>query len=73
MQKTIFTPDYRAMLARLKEARRLAGYTQAQLAERVGETQSFVSKVERGERRLDVVEMRDYCRALGIPLAEVLP
>lgn len=41
-----------------------AGLTQAALAERIGNTQTFVSKVERGERRLDVVEFAEWCEAM---------
>lgn len=43
-----------------------------QLAERLGTDQSYVSKYERGERRLDVVELRTICLALEIPLTEFL-
>jgi transcriptional regulator with XRE-family HTH domain len=40
--------------------------SQLDLADRLGETQSFVSKCERGERRLDVLELRTFCRALEL-------
>jgi transcriptional regulator with XRE-family HTH domain len=40
--------------------------TQADLADRLGMTQSWVSKCERGERRLDVVELRAFCDAMGV-------
>jgi transcriptional regulator with XRE-family HTH domain len=67
MEKSLFTKQYRVFLDRLRKARVEANLTQARLAERLGETQSFVSKVERGERRLDVVELRAFCRALEVP------
>lgn len=54
-------------LREFRAARKLAGVTQVELAKHVGETQSFVSKCERGERRLDVVEVRTFCMAMGIP------
>ncbi|WP_416244295.1 helix-turn-helix domain-containing protein [Azospira sp. APE16] len=41
------------------------------MAQRLGETQSFVSKCERGERRLDVIEFRAWSRALGFSLQEI--
>ena len=44
--------------------------TQIELAKRLDETQSYISKCERGERRLDLVELRTFCRALGVPLVE---
>lgn len=67
MQKSLRSRDYQLFLRLLKTARREAGLTQADLAERMAVTQSFVSKCERGERRLDVVELRAWCRALETP------
>jgi transcriptional regulator with XRE-family HTH domain len=49
----------------LTEARKNANMTQAELAKRLGRPQSFVSKYERGERRLDVIEFAEVSRALG--------
>lgn len=53
----------------LKEARLRAKLTQIELAQRLDETQSFVSKCERGERRLDLVQLRAFCKPLGITLS----
>ncbi|MDR2365539.1 MAG: helix-turn-helix transcriptional regulator [Zoogloeaceae bacterium] len=47
----------------LREMRENAGVTQVQLASRLAKPQSYVSKVESGERKLDFLEVRDYCRA----------
>ncbi len=47
-----------------------AGLRQADLARKLGEPQSFVSKYESGERRLDVLELRQLCTILGVSLAE---
>ena len=44
--------------------------TQVEVAEKIGQSQSFVSKCERGERRIDVVELRAYCLAFGVSFAE---
>jgi transcriptional regulator with XRE-family HTH domain len=56
--------------AKLREqfirARKSVGLTQVELAERLGRPQSFVSKYERGERKLDVVEFYEGCRSLEI-------
>ena len=52
----------------LKEARSSAGLTQVQLAEKLGQSQSFVSKMEVGDRRLDAVQLRTVCLALGTTL-----
>ena len=56
----------------LVSARRDAGLRQIDLAERLGKPQSFVSKVERGERRLDVVELIVVARAIGVDEAGFL-
>ncbi len=54
----------------LREARKNSGMTQVELAEKLEETQSFVSKCERGERRLDLVQLRAFCKALGVSLPD---
>jgi transcriptional regulator with XRE-family HTH domain len=70
MEKSVFTTEYRVLLRLLREIREAAHVTQVQLAEKLGQSQSFVSKCERGERRLDMVQMRTICRLLGTSLAE---
>jgi ribosome-binding protein aMBF1 (putative translation factor) len=70
MEKSVFTPEYRVLLRLFREMREAANLTQVQLAEKLGQSQSFVSKCERGERRLDVVQLRTVCRLLGTSLAE---
>lgn len=72
MEKSVFTAEYGVLLRVLRELRQRQGITQVQLAEKLGETQSRVSKYERGEHRLDMVEMRTICRAMGIELAELV-
>lgn len=67
MPKSIHSPVLRALLELLIKRREAAGLTQKQLADRVGKKhQSFVSKYESGERRLDVIEFVTICRALGL-------
>lgn len=56
----------------LKQIRLDAGLTQAQMAEQIGQPQSFVSKYESGERRLDVLELLQVCSAAGISGADFL-
>ncbi len=65
MEKSTFTREYRVLRTLLRDARLAANLTQAQLAAKLGETQSYVSKCERGERRLDLVQLRTFCHALG--------
>ena len=66
-RRALLARDYRVFLTRLRALRHSAELTQEEVARRLGVTQSFVSKVERGERRLDVVELRAWCLALGVP------
>jgi transcriptional regulator with XRE-family HTH domain len=52
----------------LKQIRVDAGLTQAELAEKIGQTQSYVSKYENGEQRLDIIELESVCKATGVSL-----
>ena len=70
MEKSINSAQYRVFLKVLRETRRKTGLTQVDLAERIGESQSLISKCERGERRIDVIELRAFCRAFGIGLRQ---
>ena len=69
MEKSISTPEHRAFIKLLRETRQAAGVTQVQLASKLRTTQSVVSKWERGEARLDFVQIQAVCRALGTSLA----
>lgn len=71
MEKSIFSLDYGILLKCLRRARKRAGLSQVELAERLGQTQSFVSKCERGERRLDLVEVRAFSLAFGTTLIDL--
>ena len=61
MAKSIYTREYTAVTRLLRETREAAGLTQVELAEKLGQSQSFVSKYERGERRLDIIQLRTVC------------
>ena len=52
----------------LRQVRTEAGLTQTEIAQRLGQPQSFVSKYESGERRLDVLELRQVCAVVGVSL-----
>lgn len=66
MPKTIFGGEHRHLVAVIVEARQASGLTQAELAARVGKDQSFVSIIERGQRRVDVLEFVALARAMGV-------
>ena len=69
MEKSIYTDEYAVLLTLLRETRRGAGVSQVELARRLGQSQSFVSKAEVGERRLDLIQLRTICRALDTTLS----
>jgi len=65
VKKNIRFNQQKKLLVLLRGARVEAGLTQSELASRLGTDQTFVSKYESGERRLDVIELREVCRAIG--------
>ncbi len=67
------SPRYRRLLEQLKAARKAAGLTQVQVATALGEPQSFVSKCESGERRIDAVELERFAKLYRKQLAFFLP
>jgi transcriptional regulator with XRE-family HTH domain len=66
MSKSVFTDSYKALLDLLIATRKRAGVTQVELANRLGRPQPFVSYIERGERRIDVIEFIVIARALSV-------
>jgi transcriptional regulator with XRE-family HTH domain len=71
--RSVYTELYRAMLARLRSARKAAGMTQTDVAKALKRPQSFVSNCESGERRVDVVELLEFARLYEKPLSYFLP
>ncbi len=66
MVKSLHTSEYEAFRKLLTDTRRKRGLTQSDVATALGRHQSFVTKYERGERRLDVIEFVQVCVALGV-------
>jgi transcriptional regulator with XRE-family HTH domain len=64
-------PDRARFQRLLRSLRERAGLRQEDVAKSLGKPQSFVSKYEGGERRLDMIDVREICRALGISLVEL--
>jgi transcriptional regulator with XRE-family HTH domain len=60
MPKAIYTKDHNAIVKRLKSARIEAGLGQVEVANRLGKTQSYVSKIESGQRRFDVLQLKEF-------------
>jgi ribosome-binding protein aMBF1 (putative translation factor) len=72
VEKSIYSAEYQQFCAVLRELRQDAGLTQVQVAAELDVPQSFVSKYESGERRLDVIELRHVAQALGVSVRDVL-
>ena len=70
MTKSVYTEQYYQFRKLLIETRKTANLTQAELSEKLARPQSYVSKYERGERRLDLIQFLEVAEALKIdPLA----
>lgn len=72
VKKALYERSYAAFTELLKEERRKAGLTQAMLAKKLRRPQSYVSKYERGDRRLDVIEFLEIARAVKFDPNELL-
>jgi len=68
MEKSAYTSEHRILVAMLREQREKALLTQAELAAKLKVSQSFVSKWERGDRRIDLVQLRHWCQATDVSL-----
>jgi transcriptional regulator with XRE-family HTH domain len=66
---SVHSRDYQDFLVRLRKARTEAGLTQKEAARLLRKPQSFVSKSELGERRVDFLELQEFCRIYRRPLA----
>lgn len=73
MPKSIHRNAYLAVVSFIVDARKMRNVTQIQLAKKVGKPQSYISKIETGERRIDIIELFDIMDGLGIPHDTFLP
>jgi transcriptional regulator with XRE-family HTH domain len=65
LTKSLYTKEWEALLELLRDLREKQGWTQEQLSKKLGRPQSTVSKIEAGERKLDVCQFIDYLRILN--------
>jgi len=72
MPKSQSATPQEQLLSLLRSVRTEGGLTQKDVAHRLKQPQSFVSKYESGERRLDILELRAVCEAIGVPLSEFI-
>ncbi|MEK7741331.1 MAG: helix-turn-helix transcriptional regulator [Pseudomonadota bacterium] len=71
-QLVIYDPRYQNLIKKLIELRESKNVTQVELAQRLGKPQSYVSKVEILERRLDVIELIDWLKVLDASIFDFL-
>jgi len=69
VRASIYSREHRRLAALLREVREERGIRQVHLAKALEPPQSFVSKIEAGQRRLDLVELAELCEAMGIRLS----
>ena len=60
MTKAIYLKEYKQIAEKLKQARILVGLTQKEVAKKLNKPQSYISKVEQGEQRIDVIELQHF-------------
>jgi len=71
--KSIHDQRYIEVVALVRQARERSGLTQLEVAQRLGRPQSYLSKVETCERRVDLIELMQLCRAIGATLPDIIP
>ncbi len=62
MPRAIYTKEHNAIVERLKKARLEAGLGQVEVAKKLGKTQSYLSKIESGQRRFDVLQLKEFAK-----------
>lgn len=72
MPATLYSEDHERLIALLRNYRERAGLRQVELANLLDRPQSFVSKYESGQRRLDLIELKAICNALGINIVTLV-
>lgn len=62
MPRSIYQDEHREIIQRLKQARLESGMRQVEVAERLNRTQSYISKIESGQRRFDVLQLKEFAK-----------
>lgn len=62
MPRSIYQDDHKKIVERLKQARLDSGFSQIEVAKKIGKTQSYISKIESGQRRFDVLQLKEFVK-----------
>lgn len=62
MSKAIYSEDHKYIVEQLKKARQEAGLEQEQVAKMLKKTQSYISKIESGQRRIDIIALKEFAK-----------
>jgi len=73
MKKAIYTREQKVLVKKLKKAREEAGLDQTQAAQLLGTTQSYISKLEAGQRRVDVIQLKEIAKIYKKKPEDFLP
>ena len=73
MKKAIYSKEQKILISKLKKAREEAGLDQTQAAQLLGTTQSYISKLESGQRRLDVIQLKEIAKIYKKKPVDLLP
>ncbi|MEA3493758.1 MAG: helix-turn-helix transcriptional regulator [Candidatus Margulisiibacteriota bacterium] len=65
MSKVIYSKEHKKIVDRLKQARNEAGFDQNEVADRLNKSQSYLSKIELGQRRIDIIQLRELASIYG--------
>ncbi|MEK7550124.1 MAG: helix-turn-helix transcriptional regulator [Patescibacteria group bacterium] len=68
MLKEIYSREHRIIVKRLKEARFESGVNQTEAAKQLGKTQSFISKIESGQIRIDILQLKEFAKIYQKPI-----
>ena len=69
--KSTNTPEYKTILQKLVAARKAKGLSQAAVAEALGKHQSYIAKIEIGERRIDIIELMEIAKLIDLKLEDL--
>lgn len=72
MSTSVYNDDYKKLIERLKQARLDAGLSQQVVADELNKPQSYISKVESGDRRLDIIEVKEFAKLYKKKLEDLI-